>query len=94
MSKGRLKEATECSENPLNNAPHHIETKQSLCIENQLPGFYMTQVFIESNFRTNSNSNSNTDKRPNHQTKNDRQSHDKCREIVKTICVFNANIVW
>ena len=56
MSKqGYVKEATECSEIPLNNVPCHIETKQSHCNENQLAGFYMTQVFIKSNFQTNNN---------------------------------------
>ena len=58
MSKpGYIKEATECSEIPLNNVPCHIETKQLHCNENQLAGFYMTQVFIESNFQTNNNLN-------------------------------------
>ena len=62
MSKpGYVKEATECSEIPLNNVPCHIETKQFNCnalhCKNQLAGFYLTQVFIESNFRTNSNLN-------------------------------------
>ena len=52
-----VKEATECSEIPLNNVSNHIETKQSLCNENQLAGFYTPQVFIESNFRTNSDLN-------------------------------------
>ena len=58
MSKqGYVKEATECSEIPLNNVLRHIETKQSHCNETQLAGFYMTQVFIKSNFQTNSNLN-------------------------------------
>ena len=58
MSKqGYVKEATQCSEIPLNNVSRHIETKQSHCNENQLAGFYMTQVFIESIFRINSNLN-------------------------------------
>ena len=58
MSKqGYVKEATECSEISLNNVPRHIETKQLQCNESQLAGFYMTQVFIESNFRTNINLN-------------------------------------
>ena len=58
MSKqGYVKEATECSEIPLDNVPRHIETKQWNCNENQLAGFYITQVFTESNFRTNSNLN-------------------------------------
>ena len=51
--QGNVKEATESSEIPLNKVPHHIETKQPHCNENQLTGFYMTQIFIESNFRTN-----------------------------------------
>ena len=51
-----VKEATECSVILLNVLPH-IETKQLHCNENQLAGFYMTQVFIESNLRTNSNLN-------------------------------------
>ena len=55
--QGYAKDATECSEIPLNNVPRYIETKQSHWNENQLAGFYMTQVFIESNFRTNSNLN-------------------------------------
>ena len=51
MSKqGVVKKATECSEIPFNNVLRHIETKQSYCNENQFAGFYMTQVFIESNF--------------------------------------------
>ena len=58
MSKqGYVKEATEGSEIPLNNVPRDIETKQSHCNKNQLAGFYMTQAFIENNFRTNSNLN-------------------------------------
>ena len=58
MSKqGYVKEATECSEIPLNNVPRHIETKQSHCNENQLVCFYMTQVFIKSNSRTKSSLN-------------------------------------
>ena len=58
MSKqGYVKEAIECSEIPLNNVSRHIETKQWLRNENQLAGFYATQVFVESNFRTNSNFN-------------------------------------
>ena len=51
-----VKEATECSIIPLN-VLRHIETKQLHCNENQLVGFYMTQVFIESNFQTHSNLN-------------------------------------
>ena len=35
-----VKEAAERSQIPLNNVPNHIETKQSLCNENQLAGFY------------------------------------------------------
>ena len=50
-----VKEARECSVIPLNVAS--FETKQLHCNENQLARFYMTQVFIESNFRTNSNLN-------------------------------------
>ena len=58
MSKqGYVKKAIECSEIPLNNIPRHIETKQSHCNEIQLAGFFMTQVYIEGNFRTNSNLN-------------------------------------
>ena len=58
MSKqGYVKEVTECSEIPLNNVPRHIETKQPLCNENQLAGFYMALFFIGSNFRTNNNLN-------------------------------------
>ena len=54
MSKqGYDKKATECSEIPFN-ISRHIEAKQLLCNGNQLTGFYTTQVFIESNFRTNS----------------------------------------
>ena len=57
MSKqGYVKEATECSVIPIN-VPRHIETKQLHCNENQLAGFCMKQVFIESNFRTKSNLN-------------------------------------
>ena len=51
-----VKEVTECSVIPLN-VLCHIETKKLHCNENQLAGFYMTQVFMESNFRTNSNLN-------------------------------------
>ena len=55
--QGYVTEATECSEIPLNDVPRHVEAKKLHCNENQLVGFYMTQVFIESNFRTNSNLN-------------------------------------
>ena len=51
-----VKEATECSVIPLN-VLRHIETKQLHCNENQLAGFYMTEVIIERNLRTNSNLN-------------------------------------
>ena len=51
-----VKETTECSVIPLN-VLRHIETKQLHFNEDQLAGFYTTQVFIESNFRTNSNLN-------------------------------------
>ena len=53
MSKqGYVKEAIECSEIPLNNVLRHIETKKPLSNEDQLAGFYTTQVFIESSFQT------------------------------------------
>ena len=51
-----VKEATKCSVIPLT-VLRHIETKQLHCDENHLAGFYMTQVFIESKFRSNSNLN-------------------------------------
>ena len=58
MSKqGYVEEAIEWWEIPFKDVPCHTETKQSLCNENQLTGFCPTQVFIESNFRTNSNLN-------------------------------------
>ena len=56
MSKpGYVREAIECPKITLNNVPRHIETKQSHCSENQLADIYMTQVFVEISFRTNSN---------------------------------------
>ena len=58
MSKqGYVKKATECSKIPFKNVLRHIEIKQLLCNENQLTGFCTAQVFIQSNFRTNSNMN-------------------------------------
>ena len=78
------------SEIPLNNVRRHMETKQPHWNEDQLVDLCMTQVFIESNFRTNSNLNQNKDKSPNHQTKNVRQSRDNCHEIVKTILCFQC----
>ena len=55
--EGYVKEATEYREIPLINVPRPIETRQLQYNENQLAGLYMTQVFIESDFRTNSNLN-------------------------------------
>ena len=58
MSKqGYDKKATDYSEICFNNIPRHIETKQLLCSENQLAGFYTKQVFLESSFQPNSNLN-------------------------------------
>ena len=71
MSKqGYVKRATECSKITFNNVLSHIDTKQLLSNKNQLAGFYTTQVFIKSNFQTNSNLDYNKNKFSNHQTKN------------------------
>ena len=50
MSKQvNVKEATKCSVISLSDL-RHLETKQLHCSENQLTGFYMTKVFIKSDF--------------------------------------------
>ena len=96
MSKqGYFKKVTVYLEISFNNVPRYIETKQSFCNKNQLAGFYTAHVFIESNFRTNSNLNENKNNLPNHQTK---KTIEKVLIIVvklsRLVCVFNANSIW